>query len=176
MNMKRRICSILIAAAGIALLTACQNGGGGESSHVIPHAGGSRAESSEATPQSDAARAANDLYNAASFTLLDMQNSGISLTLLSGDYTFRGSDCAEKAFLTSASSEMDALNCLQGGMKSYYDKLPELDEVAVHIVNGKCTATASGSNGVYACYPKSGDGASYGTLKDALAAGIENAK
>lgn len=177
MDMKQKICSIVLAAAGIAVLTACQNGGSGAGdSHVIPYGGGSRAESSAATPESGAVSAANDVYNAASFALIDMRNANMDTARLNGDYTFRGSDCEGKKMLVSAASESDLLKCLQGGLQTYYDQVAELEDIALHFENGQCTATAVGKGGAFACYPKAEDKDSYGSLDEALKAGIANKK
>ena len=176
MNMKRKICGIFIAAAGIALLSACGNGSSSDS-HVIPHAGGSRTESSEATPQSDSLRAANDLYNAAGFAVIDMSAAKMDLTKLNGDYTFRGSDCADKKMLSKAENEMDLLTCVQGDMQNYFEGITELGEIALHFENGRCTATAVGGDGVYAGYPRAeDDSTTYGTLDEALKAALANVK
>ena len=183
MNMKRIICALVLAAAGAAVLTACQSGSSqstgnpvSESSHVIPYGGGSRSESSEATPLSEAEKAANDLFNSANYALIDMKNSNIDITKMNGDYTFRGSDCEGKTMRSSAKTEAELLSGLQGGMLYYFDKVTEVDEIAVHIENGKCTATAAGKEGVYACYPHVDSTTAFTSLNDALSAGFQNAQ
>ena len=172
MNFKHTLCCAVLAAAALAAMTACQNGTD-ESSHFTPHAGGSFVDMPEPTPQSEAAEAATQVFNAANFTLLDMRSSKIDVTLLSGDYTIHAAELEGKKVRTSATNEEEALQALFGGIVSYFPGLTKQDEIGFHIEDGKCTATAAGKEGVFAGYPAQSETASYDNLGDALKAALE---
>ena len=177
MNFRKTLCCVLTAAATLAVLTACQNGSS-EESHVIPQGGsGSKVsiESSEATPESDAHKAAGDVYNAANMALLDMRQDKVKISVLSGNYSFSGSDCAGKSLLVDAESEAEVLSSLQGGILSYYPDAVDLSHILLHFEDGKCTATAVQDGDAFGAAPDNAGvgGRSYDSLEAALEAAIK---
>lgn len=174
MHFRKTLCCVLAAASALAVLTACQNSSS-EDSHVLPNiSGSSKTESSEATPESDAHKAAGDVYNAANMSLFDMRQDNVKTSVLSGDYSFPGSDCAGKSLIVDAETEAEVLSSLQGGMLSYYPEVTDVARIMLHFENGKCTATAVQCGEAFGAAPdRAGtDGRSYDSLEDALQTAI----
>lgn len=107
---------------------------------------------------------AKSLYNAANTALLEMDVEGYDSTLLSGNYTFTGSDFENVTKPESVTNGNEAYTMLKSRISVYFDSVTELEAIAITIQDGACTAVAvrngtmedilnSGTLDVYGCYP-----------------------
>lgn len=127
---------------------------------------------------------AKSIFNAANTALVDMESEAVDATLLSGDYTFRGSDFENVSAPQSVTSEADALAMLKSNIIEFFETVTECEEFALTVENGVCTAvvvrkgtitdTVLGSveQPVFGCYPhplSRNELGTYQSLADVLA-------